>query len=81
MAEEETTPSEDERPSEEDVREESKPESCPQCGLKLEDEEVETCPKCGADLVPPAGVKIGRVIAIIVLLAIVAAIVAFVVKG
>jgi len=81
MAEEEEVASTGEEPSEEDVREESLPENCPKCGTALVDDEAETCPKCGADLVPPAGMKVGRVIAIVVLLLIVAAIVIFAIKG
>lgn len=68
-------------PSETDIREEAQPEKCPKCGTPITNDEAETCPKCGADLVPPAGVKLGRIIAIFVLLLIVAAIVAFVLKS
>lgn len=67
----------DEAPSEEDVRAESLPEKCPRCGTAIDDDDSETCPKCGADLVPPAGVKIGRIIAILVILLLVVGIALF----
>jgi hypothetical protein len=61
-------------PSSEDVIAESQPEKCPKCGTPIQNDDAETCPKCGADLVPPAGLKVGRIIAIIVLLLILAAV-------